>query len=307
MRDLERLLFGDDGKLRPFWRAAIYFGLTFWVLPRVVFPLAVPLATWLQLSPGLTAGVVAFFEAEYFVIALIPTTFFAWYEGRRIDSYGLMLGRAFGVPTWEGVVAGALCVGAVGIAMLALGGMQVRGLAAPPDVLVLSAVAWIGANICVGIAEEFWFRHYFLATLWKSIGFWPASGVVAIVFAALHYFNKPGENIWDMITLVSFSMLMCYSVLRTGALWFAVGFHGAFDFMQLVVVGTANGGQVPAGRLFDATFHGPQWLTGGSLGTEASVIMYPVFALVWLYLQWRYPRSQPDAPTGSSLNTAPAF
>ena len=55
--------------------------------------------------------------------------------------------------------------------------------------------------VCVGIAEEFWFRSYLQQTLWKSIGFWPSASVIALIFAAEHYFFKAGENIWDVITL----------------------------------------------------------------------------------------------------------
>ena len=82
--------------------------------------------------------------------------------------------------------------------------------------------------------------------------------------------------------------LMCYSVLRTGTLWFAVGFHIAFDYMQLFVIGTPNGKLIPVGRLLNVTFNGPAWLTGGVLGTEASFLMYPMIALAWLYIWWRY-------------------
>ena len=89
-----------------------------------------------------------------------------------------------------------------------------------------------------------------------------------------------------MITLVSISMLLCYSVKRTGTLWFAVGFHIAFDFMQFFVIGTPNGTLIPAGRMLDVSFDGAAWLTGGVLGTEASVLMYPAIALLWLYV-WR--------------------
>jgi hypothetical protein len=101
------------------------------------------------------------------------------------------------------------------------------------------------------------------------------------------YFFKAGENIWDVITLVSLSLMLCYSVIRTGTLWFAVGFHIAFDYMQLFVIGTPNGTRVPQGRLLDSGFHGPAWLTGGDLGTEASFLMYPVIGLAWLYIWWR--------------------
>ncbi|MHB8477818.1 MAG: hypothetical protein ACYDBZ_16185, partial [Steroidobacteraceae bacterium] len=57
--------------------------------------------------------------------------------------------------------------------------------------------------------------------------------------------------------------------------------------MQLFVIGTPNGTRVPQGRLLDAAFQGPAWLTGGDLGTEASFLMYPVIALAWLYIWWR--------------------
>jgi uncharacterized protein len=97
----------------------------------------------------------------------------------------------------------------------------------------------------------------------------------------------PGENIWDVISLMSLSLFTCYSVLRTGTLWFAAGFHAAFDYMQFFVIGTPNGEQVPEGRLLDVTFQGAAWLTGGVLGTEASWLMYPAIALGWFYVWWR--------------------
>jgi hypothetical protein len=81
---------------------------------------------------------------------------------------------------------------------------------------------------------------------------------------------------------------MSYTVLKTGTLWFAVGFHITFDYMQLFVIGTPNGDQVPVGRLLDVSFQGPAWLTGGVLGTEASFLMYPLITLAWLYVWYRY-------------------
>jgi membrane protease YdiL (CAAX protease family) len=172
--------------------------------------------------------------------------------------------------------------------MYFLGGMQIHGIATTGPALIWSALAWLGANIIVGVAEESMYRGYFLQTLWRSIGFWPASIVIALLFTADHYFYKPGENIWDVISLMSLSLFTCYSVLRTGTLWFAAGFHCAFDYMQFFVIGTPNGEQLPAGRLLNVTFQGPPWITGGVLGTEASWLMYPAIALGWLYVWWRF-------------------
>jgi membrane protease YdiL (CAAX protease family) len=281
-------LFGPDRKIRLLWRAVIFYGLIDWLLPRALTPALGFIARVLHATGRLTAKNVAIGESEDFIIVLICTAFFAWYEGRRVDSYGLPIEQALRARTWEGALVGVILAGAVAVGMYLLGGMQIRGLETTGSALVLSALAWLGANICVGVAEEFFFRSYLLQTLKTSIGFWPGAIVIASVFTADHYFFKVGENIWDVITLMSLSLMVSYSVVRTGTLWFAVGFHTAFDYMQIFVIGTPNGAQVPQGRLLDASFNGPSWLTGGLLGTEASFLMYPAIALTWLYIWWRY-------------------
>lgn len=285
---MTRWIMGPDRKLRPLWRAVIFFLLG----TRVVMPLLdkgyAYIAGALGVATVLSPANIALFESETFIAALICTGLFARYERRRVDSYGLPVRAAFGARTWEGALAGVIMAGAVALGMYALGGMQVTGFATRGGALVLSALAWLIANICIGVAEEFWYRSYILQTLWKSLGFWPAAIIIALNFAADHYFYKTGENVWDVITLVSLSLAMCYSVLRTGTLWFAVGFHVAFDYMQLFVIGTPNGAQIPVGRMLDVRFAGPAWLTGGVLGTEASFLMYPMIALLWIYLWWRF-------------------
>jgi hypothetical protein len=131
-----------------------------------------------------------------------------------------------------------------------------------------------------------------LQTLRNGIGFWAAAIVLSLWFTGEHYFFKQGENVWDCITLFAFGMLICFSVLRTGNLWFGVGLHTAFDYMQIFVIGTSNGGRVPVDRLLDVSFPGPAWINGGSLGTEASVLMYPLFVAVFVYVALRFPKAK---------------
>lgn len=285
---IERLFLGADRKLRFFWRAAIFYAAANWIVtPLLEKPTDVVMAA-LHIPPGLTAGSIAIAEIGTFITALICTAIFAAYERRRIGSYGMPLDQLFRLPTLEGALAGVIGAGLVALGMIALGGMQVKGLASGGGAVAGFALWWLFANICIGVAEEMFYRGYFLQALWRSLGFWPGAILVALVFAADHYFYKPGENIWDVITLVSLSLVMSYSVLRTGTLWFAVGFHIAFDYMQLFVIGTPNGSRFPIGRLLDVQFDGPWWLTGGALGTEASFLMYPAIALLGLHVWWRY-------------------
>lgn len=296
MRTITTVFVGPDGLIWPVWRALLYFLLTFLALPFLLDPAATNMATRLGLSAALTPGSISFGEGEQALIALIATGLFAWYEARRIDSYFLPLRRALGRRTWEGVVAGAVLAGGVALGMIVLGGMQIHGVALSGNALLTSGAAWAATMVLVAIGEELWFRAYFLESLWKAAGFWPASAIIAAISAGIHYFFKVGENVWDVITLVWFSLLICYSVLKTGNLWFAVGLHFAFDFMQFFVIGTPNGSMIPQGRLLNVTFSGPAWLTGGVLGTEASFLMYPLLALVTLYVWWRDPEPDHNQP-----------
>src|ERR1051326_8300949 len=148
---------GANSKLRPTWRALIFFVLTFLALPFLFDPLIAAIFRWTHLRLALTPELIALNEGESFVAAAIATGVFAWYEGRRIDSYGMPIGQALGRRTCEGVIAGVALAGGVGLGMVLLGGMQVHGLALSGGALAYYGLAWLLTMVLVGIAEEFWF------------------------------------------------------------------------------------------------------------------------------------------------------
>jgi len=187
MNTIRRVFTGAGGRLRPIWRAGLFLAAVFAINPLLDWPFN-HVAQWLHFDFFLSPGAIALNELENFVLALICTGAFALYERRRVDSYGLPIDRVFSRQTLEGLFAGTLLAGAVALGMLALGGMKIRGLALADGTLATYAFAWLGANICVGVAEEFLFRSYFQQTLWKAIGFWPSATVIALLFAADHYF-----------------------------------------------------------------------------------------------------------------------
>lgn len=285
-----RSIFVNEGMLRPLWRAALFFGIGSWVVTPLADRVWAALAGALHIRNDLSAATTAFYELETFAIAACVTGIFALYERRRVDDYGLPVSQAFGGRFWEGLALGITWAALDAFGMLALGGMKISGLALHGAALVTATLAWAGANVAVGISEEFWYRSYFLQTLWKSLGFWPAAVAISLIFTSDHYFYKTGENLFDVVSLMGFGLFACYTVLRTGTLWFAVGAHVAFDFVQLFVIGTPNGSQVPVNHLLQVSFPGPAWLTGGPLGTEASVLQYPTTLLAFLYVWLRFPK-----------------
>lgn len=286
---------GLDSRARAIWNAVLFWIVAEWALqPQLDKGFGALARTW-HLGGGLTAANVALGEFETLLIALALTALFGFFESRRVDSYGLPIAQAFRGRFWEGFLVGVVWAGIVALLMIALGGMRVNGLAIHGGELLWAAVAWFFANVLVGVGEEAWFRGYLLQTLSKGIGFWLAAIVLSLWFVAEHYFFKAGENVWDCITLFAFGMLICFTVLRTGSLWFGVGLHVAFDYMQLFVIGTRNGAQVPVGHLLNVSFPGPAWINGGVLGTEASLLMYPLFIAAFIYVAWRFPaRREPS-------------
>lgn len=289
---MDHRLPGNHHRVRSLIYALLYALLAFWLLSadELPAPLVARAAAALH-ATDLSATTVAFYEAINLATALLLTWIFGLLEGRRVDDYGLPVRDAFGRRFWEGFGIGVANAGLVGLGMLLLGGMAVHGLALHGAPILGAALAWLGANMLVGLAEEYLFRGYLLQSLWRGLGFWPAAVLIALWFGADHYFFKPGENVWDLITLVSISLWCCYTVLRTGSLWLAAGYHVAFDYMQLFVIGSQNGSVTPVDHLLSTSFEGPAWINGGVLGTEASLLMYPVLALMFLYVWWRYPKA----------------
>jgi hypothetical protein len=71
-------------------------------------------------------------------------------------------------------------------------------------------------------------------------------------------------------------------------LWFAVGFHAAWDWGETFVYSVPDSGTLFPGHLLKTSFRGPDWLTGGVVGPEGSVICFVVIAVVWAVFANRY-------------------
>jgi uncharacterized protein len=185
-----------------------------------------------------------------------------------------------------------LCEAMGGLLFLA-GGYTISGLAVHGGEALRSAVLWALAFLFIGLYEEIYFRGYPLATLARGLGFrgfWPAALLLSLAFGALHYFNKPMETWMDFASVTLIGLFFCVSIRRTGSVWFATGWHFAYNFGSMFLFGgpnTGNQGRPIPGHLLDSAFHGPAWLTGGPMGPEASVFIFLVIAALFLGLHRR--------------------
>src|ERR1700720_4076417 len=100
-------------------------------------------------------------------------------------------------------------------------------------------------------------------------------------------------------------MLGCMMLRRTGNLWFMVGFHAASDYAETFIYSTPDSGLLARGHLLNSTFHGPRWLTGGTIGPEGSVFAFVVFAIFFLAFSRIY--AAKAAKGESAYSSAPSL
>jgi membrane protease YdiL (CAAX protease family) len=226
-------------------------------------------------------------EAIAFLLLCVVTLIMGKIESRKFSEYGLSLRQALRKDFWVGSLIGFLAISGTLFTMFLFHGFRVTGLALHGAAILSSVVEWGITFLIVGLCEEFMDRGYLQYTLASGIGFWPAAFVTSGLFAAGHIFNA-NETRVGIVAVVLFGLLLCFFLRRTGNLWCAVGFHMGYDWGQTSFYGVPNSGIVPYHNLFNSTFSGPQWLTGGIVGPEASVLTPIALLLVALIFNRYY-------------------
>lgn len=287
------LFLGPDG-LRPGW------GLTFYVV--MFYPLqkvAVDLAWSLNLgSHGLWSTMVE--ELLNLAAAVVPALILARIERRPWKAYGLPVARAFGRLFWTGSVWG---FGGISLLMFALYGLHVFSfgpLLLHGPRLVRFAAFWALMFLLVGLFEEFLLRGYTQFTLARGIGFWPAAFVMSCIFGLIHLRNE-GEQWRGLLAAAFIGFFFCLTLRRTGNLWFAVGFHAAWDWGETFFYSVPDSGIVAPGHLLRSSVHGADWMSGGSVGPEGSVLCFAVIVMLWVLFDRTHPTSARSDPKGLPL------
>jgi membrane protease YdiL (CAAX protease family) len=251
-------------------------------------------------------------EVLSFGIVLIATAIMGGLERRRLADYGLPLRWALGKQFWTGALWGFVMLSVIIAMMAGTHAYLPGGLALSPLEVLKFAPLWALGFLMVGLFEEFAFRGYMQFTLTTGLGFWPAAAITCVIFAGLHLGN-PGENWIGAVEIVLIALFLCLALRRTGNLWFAIGWHMSFDWGESFFYSTPNSGMHATGHMLNATLMGSKWLSGGSVGPEASVFdlivtIVGILLLAKIYPEAKYPVLAPsDAPGPSDgLPAAPA-
>jgi uncharacterized protein len=272
-----RSIFWNERELHAGWRLLIYLALFLAIGGAESFA-----ALYLHLptvSPtNITATALLIQEVILLSSAFAAAAIMGMLESRGFSDYGLPPSGIFKLRFWEGLLWGLVMISATILLIRLLGGFSFGGLALRGTALWGYAALWGLVFLLVGLFEEFFFRGYTQFTLASGIGFWPAATMISAVFGAWHLGNK-GEDIAGALSVFVIGMFFCLTLRRTGNLWFAVGLHASFDWGETFLFSVPNSGIVASGHLLNSSFHGPAWLTGGTVGPEGSVMAFVVVAL----------------------------
>ncbi|HVF85332.1 MAG TPA: CPBP family glutamic-type intramembrane protease [Abditibacteriaceae bacterium] len=255
-----------------------------------------------------------------------PTLLWLWFCRRAFDrqtfvSLGLRARGAVSGLGW-GALCGVLTIGFLFAILAACGFVRINGLssqwqqAGPRAVGLLAFHAF--AFCCVGLTEEIVFRGYTLHNLSAWMGVRAAIWFQAILFGLVHLSNllvKPdasgtlipiassqlGSAFWDarwgIVNIILIGVFFALAFLKTGSLWFPIGFHAAWNFFLGCIFSLPVSG-LPVFRVLDVAVSNNTLATGGSFGAEGSVFLVALIGImIWMM------RREPDhAQTISDLS-----
>ena len=235
-----------------------------------------------------TPGIVLIAEGVQTLSLVLAVLVMTFIEGRSFADYGLPGKEAFGKRFWQGMPYGFAMITIMLALVAAFHGFSFGGWALGRADALRYGFLYLIAFILTGIFEELSFRGYLQATLASATGFWPAAVVLAVGFGALHLRNL-GEAPVGALSAGSFGLLCAFTLRRTGNIWFAIGMHTAWDWGETYFYGVADSGQLARGHLLNSSFHGPVWLTGGSVGPEGSVFVFAVLLIFGAIIHFMFP------------------
>jgi membrane protease YdiL (CAAX protease family) len=296
---------GEDG-LRAGWSILLY--LIFVALCVTILALIHPphAPDPHKAMPPMTARGSIIGKAVEFAVFTLPAFLVSLIEKRSFECYGLrrqgLLPDLLKGMAW-GVAMLSLLVGALWVS----GALVFDGVALTPGSAIVYAAAWFLAFALVGLGEEFLTRGFLQYTLARgvagivraispanararTIGFWVAALVFSVgVFAGAHLANG-GETAMGIASVAIAGITFVYALYRTGSLWWAIGFHTTWDFMQSFFYGTHDSGLAVEGHLLLSHPVGGELISGGATGPEGSILLIPTMLLTIFIINRTLPR-----------------
>jgi membrane protease YdiL (CAAX protease family) len=167
----------------------------------------------------------------------------------------------------------AACAATVGLIALT-GGYQVLGLGSPGG-----AIGILGLMVGVAVTEEALFRGVLFRIVEGWLGTWGALGLTAVLFGGLHLVNPDASVVGALAIAIEGGVLIGAGYVATRSLWFPIGLHLGWNWVLGGVFGATVSGTDSTPGLLHSALTGPDLLTGGAFGPEASLFAVLVCAV----------------------------
>lgn len=151
---------------------------------------------------------------------------------------------------------------------------------------------WLLVFLTMAVGEEMIFRGIIFRQIDERWNTWTALIVSALLFGFIHLPNN-GATWWSSLAIAIEAGLMLGAAYKwSGSLWLPIGIHWAWNFTQGNVFGASVSGNVAGGSLLEMQVNGPDIITGGDFGPEASIVAVTlgiIYTLVFLFTWNRRP------------------
>ena len=245
-----------------------------------------------------------FADGVPFLLILLITWIMSKIEHRPNSVYGFGDGRKLS-RFFAGLAWGIVCLSLLVVTLRMTGLLVFDGRLLFGSDVLRHGVIWLFVFFLVGSFEEYLTRGYVQYTLtrglagvyeWafktrhsKALGFWTAALIFSILFGLGHSSN-PGESPIGLLSAGLGGMVFCFSLWRTGSLWWAIGFHTSWDWAQSFLYGVADSGLMVQHHLFATHPVGKPILSGGATGPEGSIFIVGILALIMVIVIFTLPR-----------------
>jgi CAAX protease family protein len=156
-------------------------------------------------------------------------------DRRPAAALGLIWRPAGAAQAVSGFLLGGLAIGVVIAVTFATGGARLDGVNPSGTSVAGAAGLVLGALVLTlgfGFGEEVLFRGYFLQNLGGSLPAWAALLLTSVLFGLLHILQV--HALLPLSEIALGGLLLGLLRLATGTLWAAVGFHAAWDLLQML-------------------------------------------------------------------------
>lgn len=135
----------------------------------------------------------------------------------------------------------------------------------------------------VAVSEEIFFRGILFRMINRRWNIWAALVISALIFGGLHILND-NATLWSSIAIaIEAGSLLGAAYAYSKNIWLPIGIHWIWNYTQGNILGFPVSGEDNVTSIITPEISGPQWLTGGSFGAEASVISAVIGLLISLW------------------------